>query len=1079
MDDQFIPFDDTPKERIEDDDAFRISSVISSLAGHLKEALKHKGKERQLRIGLFGGLGQGKSTVIHALKQEMKEFRFGLFDVALHKSDVLEYEFDRLVGQWEIGRLSKTLRKIIFVSISVLLAWLWFSLIEALDTPYAFFPALITIMSAIIGAPLIGLIAATLLGVVSIWKTWTLLFRTVEAEFNFGHLIFSIKKLRELFSPPDVLVVDNLDRASVEQQRSILRAIYKFGSHLHYPIVIVLDESELLQPVKPGENDSPQDLLRKVIQIECRLPLRTAEDVARIVLNLTEEGHRNQKQPKATWGKWLNDIQLLGDWVRTFSLIPNATPRRIKRFLNNLISTCQELGVNHPDDGAALTRLLSLFELHPTLRASSANTLVDAMAANDIAKLTELLKFAGVDPAPNATRIYFEKTRHMRPHDGSWRHLVRRLARRDESGGSSLFFERLRLISLGFPDVETGSYLTETKNDDSTMSDQQVALINDYRREKWGNIEAIFSTALPLERHQLYLYVESKIKEEFSTDALVCSKILGLLYRLRAGDVEVSRIGSSDDWMDFLQSMFQQGHQNLIRLVQGSDISLVDRMILATHPDFFKYRDVESLLPWLSAKGDWREEELAGRQLFVPSGDPNVGLVSMLWPPFSLVYKEVTDEDCFKELQWHLTALATLRRLEILVIPRTLQEGLFKQKWMRRQIKLGLTKDVLKLLTHLFPWVPDGDQSEKQGEYFDLWSPQVVDALFEDYPEERDLLLDALSNIVEEVRDEHQSWWAAIIMGTHYQNDRLCQAFSDSLTSQGPPRGMIINRFVKALLGAENAFWKDSVFTTEAILNLFGKWLSKEGFPQLHQFTNEWENIAQQVHNRLCRRRDYIDILDNVSWTPLLPDDRWSGEKGFPPDTYIRHLNMINKSKYLLHKIRTSKYLLELNQDVAIRNRSLVDAHSLLTGRAINEKTWTFTDILQLEQFGDSPEYLHSLMNDEEAVIYDIDAQWNELAELIEKAKTDTPPDFEQLIVYLGSVMKETPELMDLERFYLYLPYLTLNLPEGSEGSAIAKERLRQYKELAVQCEEWVGEEIERVVKSCCSSLVNETLCTN
>lgn len=436
MEKPFILFDDYPKEEIGSEDAFRIGSVVDALAEQVQEALRQKGRGRRLRVGLFAGLGQGKSTVICALERRLKKSRFVRFDIALHKSELLEYEFDRLVGRWNANRLLKgTLRVIVSVLVVVFgaMLWMWGRWITSVGDAGAFWAELFDFAKAVFASPAISWVSAPLLGLVGMWKPWIFLLREWESEWNFGDQGLMWKKIKQCLSPPDVLVIDNLDRATVEQQRAILRAVYKFGDRLNYPVIIVLDEWELLQPAKPGENDFPQDLLRKVVQLEMRLPLRTSEDMARIVLSLADEGYHNQKGNDSIWRNWLRSPQLLGDWVRTFSLLPNTGPRRIKHFFNNLLSTCQELALQHPEDGAAMTRLLMLYELHPILRTSPAETMVDALAANDLAKFKELLKHVGVDSLPRASEIFFTRTRHMRPRDGSWRNLVRRLAGRDKA----------------------------------------------------------------------------------------------------------------------------------------------------------------------------------------------------------------------------------------------------------------------------------------------------------------------------------------------------------------------------------------------------------------------------------------------------------------------------------------------------------------------------------------------------------------------------------------------------------------------------------------------------------------------
>ena len=377
-------FDDLPKGRplqsdvsegkVHDSDPCRLHPIVEVICSHIRTALQSPPtvSEQQLRIGLFGGLGQGKTSAILQVVEQLRHERlisrfchrrkrkprFASFDAADYKADLLEFEFDRLVGRWFLGlHLGKL--GAIFASITMIIALLCYPLAALLSllTGKSMWEIYITSVAVSIILPILAKFSTVIVRNLKGWSLVHYWLRDIERRLNLhdslwygNHLVF----------PPDVLVVDNLDRASVKQQRAILRSIHKYSDRLRLPIVVIMDETELLHS-KPYDAEAPEELLRKVIQVECRIPIRMGDDAARLVKALTSEGIENNKGNLAAL--LLSDARLQGDWTRIFSLLPGLSPRRIKRFLNDILSSCQEIDLSHPDDVAALTRLYALFLL--------------------------------------------------------------------------------------------------------------------------------------------------------------------------------------------------------------------------------------------------------------------------------------------------------------------------------------------------------------------------------------------------------------------------------------------------------------------------------------------------------------------------------------------------------------------------------------------------------------------------------------------------------------------------------------------------------------------------------------------
>nr|VFJ62989.1 MAG: KAP family P-loop domain-containing protein [Candidatus Kentron sp. FW] len=492
-------FDDQPNKNIETDDLCRLDGAARELEGLLSRHIKTRrdGKDSDYyppRIGLFGGLGQGKTSVLESVRRRLcrdfysdtdpntvpsdmsllhrtkqlvsrlrkfKKLRETLlsgygqqiyrksrddgcpshilyFDAAVHSQEELEFEFDRLISGWRFH-----IRAIRTAIVGVLLA-------IGLGFPVG---GIIWSLYSLIGTP--DKLGNAAVWAVVLWAAgmgWSFFLlslkpalehraRERERKANTRLMGYFFLRARRR---PDILMVDNLDRANIKQQRAVLRGILKHSDNLPMAVVVAMDESALL--AAPAAPESGQELLRKVIQVEYRIPPRVREDIATQIMAFAEEGVRNNPHLKALFQSSL----FPGDLVRIFGMLPEFSPRRVKRFLNDLLIMRRQLGITDTEDSipdmSALARLQGIHDLAPILRQTP-EALINALERNDKAYLENLVKRverkAEGDKKPEEMPIsektdasdrtgsaqsplmrFLLLTRHMQPRNGVWRTLV-------------------------------------------------------------------------------------------------------------------------------------------------------------------------------------------------------------------------------------------------------------------------------------------------------------------------------------------------------------------------------------------------------------------------------------------------------------------------------------------------------------------------------------------------------------------------------------------------------------------------------------------------------------------------------
>lgn len=233
--------------------------------------------------------------------------------------------------------------------------------------------------------------------------------------------------------PADLLLVDNLDRVTAEQQRALLRAIHRSRGWLGDTMVVVaLDQGRLVDS-SPDPETGPE-LLRKVFDLQLQMPPMTQDDARAITQAIFAEARalHSRTQPENTdqrdrsW-QWLHRLidnpLVLGDFARIVLLHRRHSQRFPRRLLNNALAAAHLIDASAPTEFGALLRLLGLFEHMPALQHEPM-AIAQLMRTDDADGLIAHAERHLGKPLPAeiaaAVRDYMAATRHIHPDFADW-----------------------------------------------------------------------------------------------------------------------------------------------------------------------------------------------------------------------------------------------------------------------------------------------------------------------------------------------------------------------------------------------------------------------------------------------------------------------------------------------------------------------------------------------------------------------------------------------------------------------------------------------------------------------------------
>jgi hypothetical protein len=669
-------------------------------------------------VGIFGPLGQGKTSLLKSLElilatraesNGLAPLRMQWFDAAQYKPDDLEHEFDHLVMRWRFRAIlwaAFIVLLVVVVSVSMgsfLLASWQSDPLEKLDTIWPrTAEGAWNGLKWLFGIGVVAFVWRMALG----WTPLKMYWRDVQRSAAIGN--WRDVKAISLGIAPDILVLDNLDRAVVTQQRAILRAIGKYRNKLAVPIIIAMDESALL--AGSSDPEAPAELLRKVIDAELRMPMITPGDGAILVAAIAGEALINLRSVATS--VLLSSPRTLGDIARIVQLTGIATPRRLKRLLNDAFQQAAVMGAHEPGDFGAILRLRALIELVPTL-AAVPERIVSAMVFDDEGGFAQLLLEHSVkDPEPALALM--RATRHLRPARGSWRVFIGQL-----SGGEAIYDIESNVTQVDAPPIlqRAPSGIRKMVSD---LEYSLAAVARGVQGEDWT--APLLAPQCPADRHTLaiiaWLTVETKLAR--MTDPLGRLRILQSLERntkpfeTNEGRENVmfriDRLWLADDRVLgamnqlardalFLRSFSERAH--LLTLVPPRYIVFLDRLAVASYVD--TRLNLESIGTWVGTEVS--VETVTDTVLFatereVPDEDDAYNAIRIVAPSAILpepIWPRLGGEEFGAELgraeealAWHLRAFRSARNLGLTAEPSVLQaafehEG-FLERWLDEPI---------------------------------------------------------------------------------------------------------------------------------------------------------------------------------------------------------------------------------------------------------------------------------------------------------------------------------------------------------------------------------------------------------
>lgn len=398
--------------------------LADMLRRHVKDGIGHK-----LTVALLGRYGQGKTGILRGVECDLRQagIRSEMIDTAEFKPDEFHYEFAAVIAPWHV------LAKLAALAIAVLTG---IAVLVVVDTVAGNQFVASRIVERLMHEFKANDYAKMSTGAaVAVFISLGIKFIVVRSSHvlkleTLGRLISARIAIRDwhgafqilariIRGAPKVLLVDNIDRATVDQQKALLRAIRRHRRELRCAIVVAFDQGPLI--ASAADPEAPAELLAKLFNVPLQMPPMVPADAVRLADHLLAGAVR-------CGAHWVFATPVaLADFSRILYLLRRHSARFAKVFLNGVVAVANRMELTDPSDLVALMRLHGLFALVPGLHHDTVS-LGDMLRGNQTDQLvahiqTELGQSLTAD-RQQALSAYVNATRHMHPSLAGWRHFL-------------------------------------------------------------------------------------------------------------------------------------------------------------------------------------------------------------------------------------------------------------------------------------------------------------------------------------------------------------------------------------------------------------------------------------------------------------------------------------------------------------------------------------------------------------------------------------------------------------------------------------------------------------------------------
>lgn len=368
-------------------------------------------------IALHGRYGQGKSRIIATLKNALDKrrlvgrrrrpcVRVQEFQCSSYSPDDLLFNFDHFL---ERGKAIRMLGLALFLSIIVYALASVPTIDEGLEA---------------VNVGKFFVTATTFLA--TVFASYRHLLRDALRQLRIDRAILEILSdiIDHMFNKPDVLIIDDLDRASPDQQTALLNSLQRHARDFCGVVVVVFDDAPLFEALETREKAG--EFITKVFHASFRLAPMNARDAGMMAFGYCRE--LRERNPQCLYAKKIFQPIVCGAMARVFLLHGTASARFSKKLVNNVYAAARVGQFTNEADIVALVRLHSIFQTVPQLESrldvvaqSLLDTSDDRMVNHIAARIDGQISEA------QQTRLteFMARTPHMQPAGLHWLQILR------------------------------------------------------------------------------------------------------------------------------------------------------------------------------------------------------------------------------------------------------------------------------------------------------------------------------------------------------------------------------------------------------------------------------------------------------------------------------------------------------------------------------------------------------------------------------------------------------------------------------------------------------------------------------